>query len=95
MYPTYKDGEYLMANKTSRLIQILQRDKARLDYDSGFNSRSNKIMFSIMEFYLNNKSTLNKIDTLSLNMGLYYGDCVLYITNKTKKNEEGEIKNEK
>lgn len=84
--------EYLLAKKVERLMDILQRDKARLDYDSNISGRSNKIMYGLLKYYDDNKDNLELIDINKLNMGLYYGDCVLYSSKKrvNDENKKGE-----
>lgn len=81
--------EYLMAHKTQRLIDILERDKARLDYDSKTNGRSNRIMCTILEYYTSHKENLININLTEFYKGLYYGDCVLYLKNENINNMEG------
>jgi len=82
--------EYNMAIKTRQLMDILQRDKGRLDYESNNNSRSGKILYAINNYYTLNEKRLKKIDKIRFNMGLYYGENIFYISNKNNENKKGE-----
>jgi hypothetical protein len=82
--------EYNMATRTKRLVDILQRDKKDLDYDNNDNSRSGKILSAINIYYTENEKTMKKIDKIRFNIGLYYGENLLYATNKKDENKEGE-----
>lgn len=82
--------EYNMAIKTRQLMDILQRDKGRLDYESNNNSRSGKILYAINNYYTLNEKRLKKIDKIRFNMGLYYGENIFYVSNKNNKNKKGE-----
>lgn len=85
-------SEYLMATNTKRLMTILARDKNRLDYASNIYGRSNKIMYSILEYYSVNKDNLKKIDVIEFNKGLYFGDCLFYSKSKKENNMKEEVK---
>lgn len=83
--------EYNMATRTKRLVDILQRDKKDLDYDNNNNnSRSGKILSAINIYHTENEKTMKKIDKIRFNIGLYYGENLLYATNKKDESKEGE-----
>ncbi|BDR74293.1 hypothetical protein K144316041_p21320 (plasmid) [Clostridium tetani] len=82
--------EYNMATRTKRLVDILQRDKEKLDYNNNNSSRSGRILSAINIYYTENEKTLKKIDKIRFNIGLYYGENLLYATNKKDENKKGE-----
>ena len=79
--------EYNMATKTNRLMDILQRDKEKLDYGNNVNSRSGRILSAINIYYIENKDTIKKIDKIAFNIGLYYGENLLYAKSNKNGNE--------
>lgn len=84
--------EYNMATRTRKLINILQNDKTKFDYDGNNNNRAGKILYGINNYYTINENRLKNIDKIRFNMGLYYGDCILYVSNKKDEAKKDESK---
>jgi hypothetical protein len=84
--------EYIMAKKVKRLIQVLIRDKGRLDYDGHIVNRAGNVFAAINEYYDNNKNRLIEIDLVQFNMGMYYNDSVFYVKNESNNNMKDEVK---
>ena len=80
---------YTLLKQTKQMIELLKTDKARLDYDGSakYSSRSNNVMFSILDYYTKNEKDLAFMDTTYFDKGLYYGRNLIYT--KKGSNENG------
>lgn len=84
--------EYNIATRTKQVIDILQRDMNSFGYDENNYGRASKLLYAINNYYTINEDELLKIDKVRFNMGLYYGNCVLYVSSKENKENNKEEK---
>lgn len=93
--------EYFTCNTTAKLISIINRDYSRISHSVRMgNKRSDALLVGISQYYNNHISELKRVDMIQFNIGLYYGECLLYTSNKNKENislenKKGENENEK